>query len=59
MTWTVHHTKDCKLKDATAKPRDPAAPLTNVTAAAAATFTAKSILNLIRSTIVLADDLDY
>ena len=58
MAWTIHHPKDCKLKDATAKPGDTTAPPTNVTTVAA-TFSAKSIVNLIRSPMGLSADLDY
>ena len=58
MAWTIHHPKDCKLKDASAKPGSATASTTNVTAAAA-TFLAKSIVNLIWSTMGLLADSDY
>ena len=58
MEWTMHHPKDCKLKVASANPGNATAPTTNVTAAAA-TFSAKSIVNLIWSTMGLLADLDY
>ena len=60
---TVHLPTDCRLNGA-AKSNDPAAPTnTNPTptgvTAAAATFTAKSIMNLIGSTMGLVDKSDY
>jgi hypothetical protein len=58
MAWTVHHPRDCKLKDVSTNARDATSPLTNVTKAAA-TFSAKSIVNLIRSIMGLSVDSDH
>ena len=58
MAWTVHYPMDFTLKDATEIPGDAASPPTNATAAAA-TFTAESIVSLTGSTMGLSDDSDY
>ena len=63
MAWTVHLPTDCRLNGAAqensaATPTNANPPPTGVTAAAA-TFTAKSIMSLIGSTMGLAEDSDY
>ena len=63
MAWTIHLPTDCRFNGA-AKSNDPASPTnTNLTptgvTAAAATFTVKSIMHLIGSTMGLVDKSDY
>jgi hypothetical protein len=63
MAWTVNLPTDCRLNLADLANRSTTStnanpPPTDVTAAAA-TFTAKSIMSLIVSTMGLAEDLDY
>ena len=63
MEWTVHLPTDCKLNGASkannsVTPTNANLPPTGVTAAAA-TFTAESIMSLIGSTMGLTEDSDY
>ena len=63
MAWTVHLPTYCRVNGAaksngSAAPTNANPPPTGVTAEAA-TFTAKSIMSLIGSTMGLDEDLDY
>ena len=58
MAWTVHLPTDCRLKGV-APPSEAAAHTPTGVTAAAATFTAESIVSLIGSTMGLAADSDY
>jgi len=63
MAWTVHLPTDCRLGVAapatgSANPANTTPPLTGVTAASA-TFTAKSIMSLLGSSLGMAEDSDY
>ena len=64
MAWTVHLPADCRLNGAPANangfttPTNANPPPTGVTAAAA-TFTPKSIMSLLGSSVGLAEDSDY
>ena len=63
MAWTVHKPLDCRLSRTTPA-TGPAAPTnTNPTpiaaSAAAATFTAKSIMSLLGSSLGVTEDSDY
>ena len=63
MAWTVHLPADCRLNGAanangSATPTNANPPPTGVTAAAV-TFTAKSFMSLLGSSVGLAEDPDY
>ena len=63
MAWTVHLPTDCRLNGAaptngSATPTNASPPPTGVTAAAA-TFTAESIMSLLGSSVGMAEDSDY
>ena len=63
MAWTVHMPSDCRLNGAPPATGSTAPTNTNpppiAATAAAATFTAKSILSLLGSSLGVTESLDY
>ena len=63
MAWTVHKSSDCRLSGTTPE-TSPAAPTNTkptpiLAMAAAATFTAESIMSLLGSSLGVPEGLDY